>query len=84
MTVSQKNFMKPFMIFYGVTSLTLSEAFQTGKLSISQRRGIISLLPKDENNLMVLSNWRPITLLNVDNKYCLEPSQKEWSPSCLN
>ena len=47
---------------------SFNEAFQTGKLSISQRRGIISLIPKDENNLMVLSNWRPITLLNVDYK----------------
>ena len=47
---------------------SFSEAFQTGKLSISQRRGIISFLPKDENNLMVLSNWHPITLLNVEYK----------------
>ena len=47
---------------------SFNEAFQTGKLSIFQRRGIISLIPKDENNLMVLSNWRPITLLNVDYK----------------
>lgn len=45
-----------------------NEAFKTGKLSISQRRGIISLIPNDENNLMILSNWRPITLLNVDYK----------------
>lgn len=45
-----------------------NEAFKTGKLSISQRRGIISLIPKDENNLMILSNWRLITLLNVDYK----------------
>ena len=41
---------------------------QEGKLSISQRREIISLIQKDENNLMVLSNWRPIALLNVDYK----------------
>ena len=47
---------------------SFNEAFQTGKMSISQRQGIISLIPKDENNLMVLSNWRPITLLNVDYK----------------
>ena len=66
--------MKPFLNFNGVTSWILSTKpfkqanCQTGKLSISQRRGIISLLPKDENNLMVLSNWRPITLLNVDYK----------------
>ena len=26
------------------------------------------MIPKDENNLTTLSNWRPITLLNVDYK----------------
>lgn len=58
---------------------SFNEAFQTGKPSISQRRGIISLIPKHENNLMVLNNWRPITLLNVDYKILaiLEPLQKE-------
>ena len=37
-------------------------------MSVSQKRGIISLIPKDKNNLTTLSNWRPITLLNVDDK----------------
>ena len=69
-TVSRNNFIKFSSNFYGeiLLSESLNEAFHTGKLSISQRRGIISLKPKDENNLMVLSNWRPITLLNVDYK----------------
>ena len=49
-----------------------TKPFKTGKLSISQRRGIISLMQKDENNLMVLSNRHPITLLNVDYKILLE------------
>ena len=57
-----------FELLWGNLIDSFNEAFQTGKLSISQRRGIISLIPKDENNLMVLSNWRPITLLNVDYK----------------
>ena len=35
---------------------------------MSQKRGIITLIPKDENNLSTLSNWRPITLLCVDYK----------------
>ena len=59
---------------------SLNEAFQTGKLSISQRRGIISLIPKDENNLMVLSNWRPITLLNVDYKILARAIAKRIEP----
>ena len=37
-------------------------------MSISQRRGVISLLPKEDANLLKLPNWRPITLLNVDYK----------------
>ena len=43
-----------------------NEAFDKGKMSISQRRGIISLIPKGENYLVELTNWRPITLLNFD------------------
>ena len=43
-----------------------NEAFDIGKLSISQRRGIVSLIPIDESFLIELTNWCPITLLNVD------------------
>ena len=59
---------------------SFNEAFQTGKLSISQRQGIISLIPKDENNLIVLSNWRPITLLNVDYKILARAIAKRIEP----
>ena len=45
-----------------------NEAYQNNKLSISQRRGIISLIPKSDENLNDITNWRPITLLNVDYK----------------
>ena len=45
-----------------------NEAFQENKLSVSQRRGIITLIPKGYENLNELRNWRPITLLNVDYK----------------
>jgi len=51
---------------------SLNGGFERGTPSISQRRGVISLIPKDEDNLTTLSNWRPITLLNVDYKI-LEP-----------
>ena len=47
---------------------SLNHAFEKGELSISQRRGVITLLPKDESSLLDLKNWRPITLLNVDYK----------------
>ena len=37
-------------------------------MSITQRRGVICLIPKDDSCLIELSNWRPLTLLNVDYK----------------
>jgi exonuclease III len=46
-----------------------NEALQEGELGISQRRGCISLLPKEGKDLRYVKNWRPITLLNNDYKY---------------
>ena len=43
-------------------------AFQTGSLSISQKRGIISLIPKQNKDKTLLENLRPISLLNSDYK----------------
>ena len=43
-------------------------AFDTGTLSISQRRGIITLIPKPNKDTALLENLRPISLLNVDYK----------------
>ena len=43
-------------------------AFQHGTLSISQRRQIISLIPKKSKDKTILENLRPISLLNADYK----------------
>ena len=43
-------------------------ASQHGMLSISQRRVIISLIPKKSKDKTILENLRPISLLNVDYK----------------
>jgi len=45
---------------------SFNEAHEKGELSISQRRAIITLIPKEDGSLLVLSNWRP--MLNVDLK----------------
>ena len=46
----------------------LNLSFSKGYLSISQRRGLITLLPKKNKPRQYLKNWRPITLLNCDYK----------------
>ena len=45
----------------------LNSSFRSGCLSISQRRGVISLSFKKGDRLDI-RNWRPISLLNVDYK----------------
>ena len=47
---------------------SFSAAYNEGELSISQRRGVITLVPKEDSSLSDLSDWRPITLLNLDYK----------------
>ena len=46
----------------------LNSGYKKGTLSVSQRRGLISLLPKKNKILYQLKNWRPISLLNCDYK----------------
>ena len=43
-------------------------AYETGTLSVSQRRGIVKLIPKKDADLNVIKTWRPLTLLNCDYK----------------
>ena len=44
---------------------SLNEGFDKGKLSETQRKGLIICLPKGDKARQFLKNWRPITLLNV-------------------
>ena len=57
-----------------------NDAFQKGSLSVSQRRGGISLIPKADSDLSELSGWRPITLLNVDYKILAKTIAKRIEP----
>ena len=74
-------FLKYFFDLLGNDLLaSFNEAHAKGELSISQRRGIITLTPKEDGSLLDLSNWRPITLLNVDFKIAAKAIAKRLEP----
>ena len=59
----------------------LNYAYETGQLSVTQKRGIIKLIPKKDAEPFFIKKWRPLTLLNCDYKIaaksivnCLKPS----------
>ena len=47
---------------------SLNCGLQKGELSISQKQGIITCIPKANRDKTLLNNWRPISLLNVSYK----------------
>ena len=50
----------------------LNYSHVSGKLTISQRRGIIKLIQKKDADLTSIKSWRPLTLLNCDYKRLLQ------------
>ena len=63
-----KEFYQTFFDLMGKHLLNSYDSFQEGSLSISQKKGTITLIPKGDIHLTDLKNWRPISLLNVDYK----------------
>ena len=47
---------------------SIMSSLDNGELSISQHRGVIHLIPKKDKNPLWVTNWRPISILNVDYK----------------
>ena len=47
------------------TLRSLNFGYRTGWLSITQKQGIITCIPKPNKPRINLKNWRPISLLNV-------------------
>ena len=75
-------------VYMSFEKLTGIHFFQNGSLSISQRRGIITLIPKADGDLKELSNWRPISsLLNIDYKILTKALAKrieKYLPKLIN
>jgi hypothetical protein len=66
---------------------SIKATLKKGEMSISQKQGVISLIPKANKDNSKLKNWRPITLLNQDYKYlakCLANRCKEVLPDIIN
>jgi exonuclease III len=47
---------------------SINYAISNNKLSIDQRRGILTLIPKKDKDIRYVKNWRPLSLLNTDYK----------------
>ncbi len=66
---------------------SLNFAFYKGELSVNQKQGIITLIPKKGKVKTLLKNWRPITLLNTDYKIltkCLAIRIRQVLPSIID
>ena len=47
---------------------SLNYAFESGELSVTQKQGVITCIPKGNKDKLLLKYWRPISLLNVSYK----------------
>ena len=47
---------------------SLNCSFHKGELLRSQKQAIITLIEKEDKDKRKISNWRPISLINVDVK----------------
>ena len=56
-----------YKVFWKEISTTLIRAlnysYESGQLSITQRRGIIKLIPKKDAEPYFIKNWRPLTVI---------------------
>ena len=44
---------------------SLNFGYTNGKLSITQRQGVITCIPKENKPKQFLKDWRPLTLLDI-------------------
>ncbi len=66
---------------------SINYAYESGQLSVTQRLGIITLLPKGNKPKQYLKNWRPISLLNITYKLassCIANRLKSVLPTIID
>ena len=66
---------------------SINYGYENNSLSITQRHGIITLLPKGDKPRHYLKNWRPITLLNTVYKIasgCIASRIKKYIDKIIN
>ena len=59
-----------YTAFFGELGSILLETFNytfvEGELSSSQKQAVITIIQKNDRDVMLIKNWRPISLINVD------------------
>ena len=66
-------FYKTFCNSVGVfVTEVINHSFELGQMSNSQKQAVSTLIDKKGRDRMVLENWRPISLINVDSKIVTE------------
>jgi hypothetical protein len=67
-------------VLKGPFMMMLNDVFINERLTIDQRRGIISLIPKQDKDLKLIKNWRPISILNTDYKIITKTLSNRLKP----
>ena len=60
---------------------SLNYSYDHGELSNSQKQAIITLIEKKDKDKRYLSNWRPISLINVENRFKSDCQKIRDSPT---
>ncbi len=55
------------------------ECISQGDMTATMKKGVISLIPKPDKDLLVIDNWRPISLLTLDYKILASVCAKRLS-----
>ena len=60
------------------------EGYNKWELHLSARRGVLSLIPKKERNVLLIKNWRPLTMLTLDYKILSKALDNRLKGTVLN